>query len=116
VFRTNVSLSKFSYYWPPSIENCIKNYEEDILLRFRKLLSSKNVKLLTSSIASKVGKEMITFSDGKSIMAIFTAGIEPSELVEFLDLPKHQDWLQTDPHFRVRDEISPGGQSMDIGG
>ena len=51
---------------------------------------------------------MVTFSDGNSMnydMAIWTAGIKPSVLVESLDLPKHQGWLQTDPYLKVRDEI-----------
>jgi NADH:quinone reductase (non-electrogenic) len=66
------------------------------------------VKLLTTSTVSKVGQEMVTFSDGNSIdcdMAIWTAGIKPPELVESLDLPKRQGWLQTDPYLRVRDDI-----------
>ena len=74
----------------------------------QKWLSSKDVKLLTCTTVSKVSQEMVTFSDGTSMdcdMAIWTTGIKPPELVESLDLPKHQGWLQTDPYLRVRDDI-----------
>jgi NADH dehydrogenase len=73
-----------------------------------KWMSSKDVKMVIGSAVSKVEQEMVTFSDGSSVdcdMAIWTAGIKPSEFVESLDLPKHQGWLKTDTYLRVHNEI-----------
>ena len=76
----------------------------------QKWLSSKEVKLLTCTTVSKVSQEMVTFSDGTSMdcdMVIWTTGIKPPELVESLDLPKHQGWLQTDPTLGCETRYSP---------
>jgi len=97
-----------SIYLIEAKDRLLPQFPPGVSSQVQKWLSSKDVKLLTCSTVSKVGQEMVTFSDGNSMdydMAIWTAGIKPSELVESLDLPKHQGWLQTDPYLRVRDEI-----------
>jgi NADH dehydrogenase len=89
-------------------DRVLPQFPHGVSSRIQKWLSSKDVKLLTCTSVSKVGQEVITFSNGTSMecdMVIWTAGIKPPELVESLDLPKHQGWLQTDHHLRVRNEI-----------
>ena len=97
-----------SIYLIEAKDRLLPQFSSGVSSKVWKWLSSKNVKLLTSTTVSKVGQEMVTFSDGNSIdcdMAIWTTGIKPSDFIESLDLPKHQGWLQTDPYLRVRDEI-----------
>jgi NADH dehydrogenase len=97
-----------SIYLIEAKDRLLPQFPSEVSSEVQKWLSSKDVKLLTCSAVSKVGEEMVTFSDGTSMdcdMAIWTAGIKPPELIESLDLPKHQGWLQTDPYLRVRDKI-----------
>jgi NADH dehydrogenase len=97
-----------SVYLIEAKDRVLPQFPPGVSSEVQKWLSSKGVKLLTSSTVSKVGHEMVTFFDGTSMdcdMAIWTTGIKPPELVESLDLPKHLGWLQTDPYLRVRDDI-----------
>jgi NADH dehydrogenase len=97
-----------SIYLIEAKDRLLPQFPSRVSSEVRKWLRSKDVKLLTCSSVSRIEQETVTFSDGNSMdcdMAIWTAGIKPSEFVESLDLPKYQGWLQTDPYFRVRDEI-----------
>jgi NADH dehydrogenase len=106
-----------SIYLIEAKDRLLPQFSPGVSSRVQKWLSSKDVKPLTCSTVSKVGQEVVTFSNGNSMdcdMAIWTAGIKPSELVESLDLPKRQGWLQTDPYIRVKGrDIRPGGQRLD---
>ncbi|MDM7933962.1 MAG: FAD-dependent oxidoreductase, partial [Methanothrix sp.] len=71
-------------------------------------LSRRGVNILTSTQVCEVGKDCIIFSDGTCLdcdMAIWTAGIKPSQFVQDLNLPKRDGWLLVDPHLQASDRI-----------
>ena len=64
-------------------DRLLPQFTPEVSSHVQKRLSSKEVKLLTCTIVSKVSQEMITFSDGTSMdcdMAIWMIGIKPPEL------------------------------------
>ena len=63
-----------------------------------KALSKRGVNILTSTIVEEVKKDCISFKDdiGTCLdcdMAIWTAGVKPSQFVQKIDLPKKNGWI-----------------------
>ncbi len=99
-----------SIYLMEAKDRLLPQFSPAVYSQVQKWLSSRDVLLLTCSTVSKVEPEMITFSDGSSMdcdMAIWTAGIKPSELVESLDLPKHRAGSGPIPTSGYRTRYSP---------
>jgi NADH dehydrogenase len=79
-----------------------------------KALSKKGVNVLTNSAVSEVKEDSIIFADGSSLdcdMAIWTAGIKPTEFVQNLDLPKKNGWILVDPYLRAQEDVFATGDS-----
>ncbi|HOV82046.1 MAG TPA: FAD-dependent oxidoreductase [Methanothrix sp.] len=73
-----------------------------------KALSKKGVNILTSTQVAEVKKDCIMFTDSTCLdcdMAIWTAGIKPSEFIERLDMPKKNGWLLVDPYLNAKGNI-----------
>jgi len=79
-----------------------------------KALSKKGVNILTNSAVSEVKEDSIVFQDGSSLdcdMAIWTAGIKPTEFVQKLELPKKNGWILVDPYLRAKEDVFAIGDS-----
>ncbi|MCX6675765.1 MAG: FAD-dependent oxidoreductase [Methanothrix sp.] len=75
-----------------------------------KALSKKGVSILTSTQVSEVKKDCIMFADSSGTcldcdMAIWTAGVKPSQFVQDIDLPKNRGWILVDPYLLARDKV-----------
>jgi NADH dehydrogenase len=73
-----------------------------------KALSKKGVNILTSTQICEVKEDCILFGDGTCLdcdMAIWTAGVKPSQFVQDLQLPKKNGWILVNPYLVARDNI-----------
>ncbi len=71
-------------------------------------LSKKGVNILTSTRVCEVRNDCILFEDGTCLdcdMAIWTAGVKPSQFVQDLLLPKKNGWILVDQHLVAQDNI-----------
>lgn len=71
-------------------------------------LSKRGVNILTSTQVAEVKEDCIMFTDNTCLdcdMAIWTAGVKPSQFIEDLDLPKRRGWLLVDPHLNVSSNL-----------
>lgn len=67
-------------------------------------LSKRGVNILTSTQVAEVKKDCIVFTDNTCLdcdMAIWTAGVKPSQFIQDLDLTKKNGWLLVDPYLNV---------------
>jgi NADH dehydrogenase len=81
-----------------------------------KALSKRGVNILTSTIVEEVKKDCINFKDNIGTcldcdMAIWTAGVKPSQFVQGLGFPKKNGWILADPSLRATDNVFAIGDS-----
>ncbi len=75
-----------------------------------KALSKRGVNILTSTQICEVKKDCILFSDNIGTcldcdMAIWTAGVKPSQFVQNLDFYKKNGWIEVDPYLRAQGNV-----------
>ncbi len=73
-----------------------------------KELSKRGVNILTSTMVTEVKKDCIMFADGTCLdcdMAIWTAGVKPSQFVADLDLQKKNGWILVDDYLRAQENV-----------
>ncbi|AEB68148.1 MAG TPA: FAD-dependent oxidoreductase [Methanothrix soehngenii] len=71
-------------------------------------LSKRGVNILTSTQVAEVKKDCIMFTDDTCLdcdMAIWTAGVKPSQFIQDLDLPKKNGWLLVDPYLNLKSNL-----------
>jgi NADH dehydrogenase len=68
-------------------------------------LTTRGVTILTGTAVQNVSEREVTFKDGRALsydLLIWTAGIKPTSLLDQLDLPKVNGWVQADSYLRVK--------------
>jgi NADH dehydrogenase len=97
-----------SIYIIEALTRILPVFSESTSDMVEKALSKKGVNILTSTRVDEITKESIIFADGSSLdcdMAIWTAGIKPSEFIQSLNLPKNRGWIVTDQYLQARDGL-----------
>jgi NADH dehydrogenase len=73
-----------------------------------KALSKKGVSIFTKTQVLEIKEDCILFADGICLdcdMAIWTAGVKPSQFIQDLDFPKKKGWILVDSHLRASDNV-----------
>jgi NADH dehydrogenase len=75
-----------------------------------KALSKKGVNILTKTQVLEIKDDCILFADSNGTcldcdMAIWTAGVKPSQFIQDLDLPKKNGWILVDFHLQAKDNV-----------
>lgn len=93
-----------SIYVIEAKERVLPQFSAQTSMLVEKALSKKGVNILTSTQVEEVKKDCIMFSDNSCLdcdMAIWTAGVKPSQFIQDLDLPKKNGWLLVDPYLNM---------------
>jgi NADH:ubiquinone reductase (H+-translocating) len=101
-----------SIYIIEAMDRVLPNFDADTSEKIEKALGKRGVNILLSTKVEEVEKSRINFADGSSLdceMAIWTAGIKPSEFINSLDLPKNRGWIKVDDNFMATENIMSFG-------
>lgn len=97
-----------SIYIIEAKERVLPQFSPQTSSLIEKALSKKGVNVLTSTTVCEVREDCIMFADGTCLdcdMAIWTAGVKPSQFVQYLDLPKKNGWILVDPFLQASNNI-----------
>jgi NADH dehydrogenase len=75
-----------------------------------KALFKKGINILTKTTVLEVKEDCIMFADSSCTcldcdMAIWTAGVKPSQFIQDLDFPKKNGWILVDAHLLAREKV-----------
>jgi NADH dehydrogenase len=110
-----------SIYVVEGKDRVLPQFSETTSELIEKALSKKGVNVLTSVMVAEVREDSVIFTDGSSLdcdMAIWTAGVKPSQFIEGMDLPKKNGWILVDDFLRSTDDIFAIGDCawIEVGG